>query len=74
MKNRNVDIYATRTKEGSPDTEKIKDVGTFWKNLNKDYRRKACFRDYIIEDIQADRNDAKAWIKSQTPSCGGTVQ
>ena len=52
------------------DSDTIKDAHPFWKSLNSDYSRQVCFRDQTIEEIQADRNKAKAWFKSQTPLWG----
>ena len=52
------------------DTDKIKDADPFWKSLNNDYSRQVCFRDYLIEEIEKDRNKAKEWFKSQTPVWG----
>lgn len=52
------------------DSDAIKDAHPFWKSLNSDYSRQVCFRDQTIEEIQADRNKAKAWFKGQTPIWG----
>lgn len=43
----------------------LKDDDPFWKSLNSDYSRQVCFRNYSIEEINSDRNKAKAWFKSQ---------
>ena len=52
------------------DSDKIKDDDPFWSYLNRDYTRQVCFRDYKIGEIQADREKAKAWFKSQMPIWG----
>ncbi len=46
--------------------DKLDDESPVWKNINEDFTKQYCFRDYKIDDIIS-RDNAKLWFNSHLP-------
>jgi hypothetical protein len=42
----------------------LKDDSPVWNNVNPNFNKQYCFRDYTLADIQGNREKAKAWFNS----------
>lgn len=43
----------------------LNDDDSLWEELNPDYTKQVCFRDYSYNEIMSNRDKAKCWFKSQ---------
>lgn len=48
----------------------LSDTDPLWASLNPDYTKQVCFRDYSIERINSNREDAKKWFRKQQEELG----
>lgn len=52
--------------------EDISDNDKLWENINHDYMRDVCFRDYSFDDIMQNRERSKSWFNNQIELYGRT--